>query len=375
MENNDYKILIVDDDSVLLKVHSLYFEQCDMPVVTAEDGKSALEIIKKNPDEFGLIVSDILMPVMDGYELCEKLKADNSTADIPVIFISALSDLNEKLIGYKAGADDYIHKPVDGKEIIEKAKVLIEKRKKQLSLSGIVNSSREMAMTALSFSSELGEVINFYKNILESKDYDEVCGHVTAIFKLYGLAFSLQIYTPDNVVYLSSAGDINPLENEIIELARGEGRYFDFGSRTIMNFKTFALLIKNMPTDDDDRYGRIKDQLAMIGNGLEAKILQLNNDVLIHKKDEIVLSIKDSLENITKSFSEVQSESIAAIEDMNDDIREKLMVLGLMEYQEEDIQAIVKNCLNKSNEAFYKGISIQEELESIYSHLRNIFDK
>jgi len=374
MENNDYKVLIVDDDPLLLEMHSVYFEQCDMPVVTAEDGKSALEIIQQAPDEFGLIVSDVLMPVMDGYEFCEKLKADNSTADIPVIFVSALSDLNEKLVGYKAGADDYIRKPVDGKEIIEKAKVLIEKRKKQLNLSGIANDSREMAMTALSFSSELGEVINFYKNILESKDYGEVCGHVTSIFELYGLSFSLQIYTPDKVLYLSSGG-ANPLENEVIELARGEGRYFDFGSRTIINFKTFALLIKNMPIDDDDRYGRVKDQLAMIGNGLEAKILQLNNDVLIHKKDDIVLSIKDSLESITVSFSEVQAESIAAIEDMNDEIREKLMVLGLMEYQEEDIQEIVKKCLNKSNKAFYKGISIKEELESIYVQLRKIFDK
>ena len=130
-----------------------------------------------------------------------------------------------------------------------------------------------------------------------------------------------------------------------------------------------------MPIDDADRYGRVKDQLAMIGNGLEAKILQLNNDVIIHKKDEIILSIKDSLESITMSFSEVQDESIAAIEDMNDEIKEKVMVLGLLEYQEVDIQDIVKKCLNKSNEAFYKGISIKKELVSIHDHLHKLFDK
>jgi len=375
MSIEKYKILIVDDDPVLLELHSAYLERMENTVVSAMNGKEALDKIKEFPDAIGLIVSDILMPEMDGYEFCKELKSDAANANIPVIFVSAHTDLEEKLKGYDVGADDYIHKPIDGIELVEKSKNLIEKYDKYLTLNEAIGETQKMAMSTLSFSSELGGVINFYKEIFDAKSYEDVSEKVVAFLDSHGLAFNLQIYSKNNVITINGSGEDKPLETQVIEMARDQGRFYDFGARTIMNFSTFSLLVKNMPVDDDERYGRTKDLLGMLGNGLEAKIQQLNNDLVMQNKEKVLYSINESISAITKLYSDVQKENIAAIEDLNDDVNQKIMVMGLMEYQEQEFQDIVDKCLERSNASFYKGLDIQAELKNINAKLSTLFDE
>lgn len=104
----------------------------------------------------------------------------------------------------------------------------------------------------------------------------------------------------------------------------------------------------------------------MVGNGLEAKIHQLNHEIIAHKKDAVIFSIKESISNIKNLFQDMQKDNISAIEDMNDQVRAAIMTLGMDEAQENNIQNITENCLERSNKAFYKGISIEENLENIY---------
>ncbi len=105
------RILVVDDilPNVRLleaKLSAEYFE-----VITASDGPSALKIAESEmPD---LILLDIMMPGMDGFEVCERLKADAKTRHIPVVMVTALSDVNDRVRGLKAGADDFLSKPVN----------------------------------------------------------------------------------------------------------------------------------------------------------------------------------------------------------------------------------------------------------------------
>ncbi len=105
------RILVVDDilPNVKLLEAKLTAEYFD--VLTASDGPSALELVDaQTPD---LILLDVMMPGMDGFEVCERLKANPKTRHIPVVMITALSDVNDRVHGLKAGADDFLSKPVN----------------------------------------------------------------------------------------------------------------------------------------------------------------------------------------------------------------------------------------------------------------------
>lgn len=110
MTNEIYKILIVDDEEPNRKLLSLFLTCDQYALYTAENGIDALEMAKTiSPD---LVLLDVSMPVMDGYEVCRALKADETTKKIPVIFVTAMQKNDDEAIGFEAGAVDYITKPI-----------------------------------------------------------------------------------------------------------------------------------------------------------------------------------------------------------------------------------------------------------------------
>jgi len=114
------KILVVDDETELLKAISIRLKTCGYEVITACDGQEGLEKAKSvSPD---LIVLDVLMPKMDGYEVCRMLKFDEKYKSIPVIMLTAKAQDIDKAMGKKVGADDYIIKPFETQDLIDKIK-------------------------------------------------------------------------------------------------------------------------------------------------------------------------------------------------------------------------------------------------------------
>ncbi len=117
------KILVVDDNEQNLELLVAYLETLGCPVVTAVDGVDALDkIAADNPD---LILLDIMMPRMSGFEVCRKIKSDPTTRDIPVIMVTALNELTDIERGVESGTDDFITKPVNRLELTTRVKSLL----------------------------------------------------------------------------------------------------------------------------------------------------------------------------------------------------------------------------------------------------------
>ena len=116
MKNGKMDILIVDDTSENLRLLSQMLAEQGYSVRAVPSGDRALESVRALPPD--LILLDIRMPQMNGYEVCERLKADPGTSDIPVIFISALSEIHDKVQAFKVGGVDYITKPFQLEEVL-----------------------------------------------------------------------------------------------------------------------------------------------------------------------------------------------------------------------------------------------------------------
>ena len=122
----DSTILVVDDDPVILKLLEVNFEMEGFTVLIAHDGAEGIDVARSDrPD---VIVSDIMMPKKSGLELVTDLKGDPDTSDIPIILLSAKAQNADVRSGLDAGADDYVTKPFEPLDLVDRVNRLLEAR-------------------------------------------------------------------------------------------------------------------------------------------------------------------------------------------------------------------------------------------------------
>jgi DNA-binding response OmpR family regulator len=113
-------VLIADDENDIVETIQFMLESEGINCLTASDGEQALVLAKNsNPD---LIILDVMMPKMNGYKICRLLKFDKKYKEIPILMVTARSQEEDKLIGEETGADEYITKPFEINEIVDKVK-------------------------------------------------------------------------------------------------------------------------------------------------------------------------------------------------------------------------------------------------------------
>ena len=160
-------ILLVDDDPRNLKLLEAFLNSLPYEILKANNGEEALLLVQKQ--EVDLILLDVMMPGINGYEVCRRLKTQENTRLIPIVLITALDDLESRVKGMESGADDFISKPVNRIEILARTKSLIKNKKLNNSLTNIENVLFSLA------------------NAVEAKDrYTQ--GHTT---RVAGLAMTL----------------------------------------------------------------------------------------------------------------------------------------------------------------------------------------
>lgn len=119
------KILVVDDETVLLETIVYNLEQAGYQVVTAADGASALEAAhRERPD---LVILDLMLPVIDGLEVCRQLRREADTSGILILMLTAKGDEIDKVVGLEVGADDYVTKPFGKHELMARVKALLRR--------------------------------------------------------------------------------------------------------------------------------------------------------------------------------------------------------------------------------------------------------
>jgi diguanylate cyclase (GGDEF)-like protein len=137
MEPNRRRILLIDDDPLMRHIIMTALAKDNYEVVEAESGSDGLEEAKTNrPD---LILLDVMMPDLDGYEVCHRLRTTLVTVNVPVIMLTALGEIGEKVRGMQMGADDYVTKPFDPRELRSRVEAHLRRSTRDLSASPLTN--------------------------------------------------------------------------------------------------------------------------------------------------------------------------------------------------------------------------------------------
>jgi DNA-binding response OmpR family regulator len=121
---NDYRIMVVDDDFNINQLIKLYLEKEGFHVESFQDGRQALKAFRDNPPN--LVVLDLMLPGVDGWEICREIR---KISDIPIIMLTAKGETFDKVLGLELGADDYMVKPFDPKELVARIKAVLRRHK------------------------------------------------------------------------------------------------------------------------------------------------------------------------------------------------------------------------------------------------------
>lgn len=236
-------ILVVDDTPDNLKLLSAILAEAGYKVRPVTSGQRALEAVEMSPPD--LILLDILMPNMDGYEVCRRLKESPKSRDIPVIFLTALNDPASQVKGFEVGAFDYITKPFDEQTVLARIanQLTIQKQKNELQAE---IAYRQQLETQLRYAKDMAEEANRTKSVFIANMSHELRTPMNAILGFAELMKTDPAMRADYREYMEiiyeSGQYLLSLINGILDLAKIESKKVNF------NWETFELnnLIENL---------------------------------------------------------------------------------------------------------------------------------
>lgn len=369
-KSNKFKIMIVDDEKI--NVEFLTFSLKDKyQLESCTKGNECLEIIKDFKADIFLL--DVMMPEMNGFELCRKIKDNPEFENSVVIFFSALETTEGKLEGYSSGADDYVTKSIPMAELtakIDKHCSRIESNKK----------STEMAMTiaetAMKNGGEISHINKFLESLNSCQDYGCLLSKSMSAFDSFGLNAVLQLRNGGISTDYINGSSPNHLEIELLSHNHGSEKIISLGKRCIFNFKNSSLLVRAMPRDEETA-GRYRDHLASIMNGVEAKMHSLALELdLKEKKENALISVSSELQatiqQLMSRFTEYDTRTRNVVEAMESELHLAFSVLDLTEEQEQYFMGIVEGGISQLSDMFGEGLEIDKQFNGIVNHLCQI---
>jgi two-component system, NtrC family, sensor kinase len=304
-----YSILIVDDNLTNIKLLLDILNQSGFRVSVAKSGENALVKLQENlPD---LILLDVMMPGIDGFETCRQLKENPKTKDIPVIFMTALSELVNKVKGLQVGGVDYITKPIEPEEVLARIQVHLQLRKMQLQLIQTEKMS-SLGQLVGGVAHEINNPINFiYGNIFHAQQYVR---DLIQTIQLY------EQYLPENIPeiqYWSEEVDLNFLKDDLPQLLSsmevGANRIRDL----VRSLRVFSRLDEAQLKEIDLKEG-IESTLMLLSHRLKSTS---------HRPEIEIIQDSDQLPPIECYASEINQAFIHLLNNAIDAIDSKVIML------------------------------------------------
>ncbi len=367
---NKLKILAIDDEPLNLDIIDEILEE-RFETAQASNGAEGITVAENfKPD---LILLDVNMPEMDGLEACKRLKANPETAHIPVVFLSALSRVEERMAGYAAGGDEYISKPFDEQELLVKIELALNSKTTKDELEKNSSDAMSMAMTAMSTAGEVGAVLQFTRNSFQCTSYASLAKKLLETCGQYSLKASLRMSSDGQEQFFSDDLEVSSIEKKVL-MQNNQERFMDFGKRTVVHYKYVSLLIKNMPVDDPDKYGRMKDNIGLLVEAADARIEGLMLSLKIQEREEMLNKLlnttRDILNDIDHEYRSHGKKNEEIMSVLVQKVESSFMSLGLTEEQEQALLSILSGAEKESTALYDSGLDLERRIEFLVADLQ-----
>ncbi len=368
------RVLIIDDDRFVQNViQKALFKSYETR--TADDGKLGLALAEKwQPN---IILLDVEMPGQNGYEVCDALKHNAATAQIPIVFLSSHSSLRERMLGFEMGADDYLVKPCSQELLQTKLQKITDIYRERVELKNTILSVESTALEAMSTSFELGKAVRFVERSYGFGSIEKLGNALVEVMASLNLSAGIMLKRRSETCFFgASQNAVKPLEKELMILLHGESRFKDFGCRTQINYPHVALLVKNMPLEDRSRYGRIKDTLPFILGAADAKVRMLDAEhALMEQNRELANSVRNAqltLADVSNILIKNQRSVGEIMLELTAELSLQMCRMGFDGDQEEFINKNVDRASHKLTACLKEGSIVESTLIGIVELLRQM---
>ena len=361
--SDPFKIFAVDDDPVILEaVRNIVEPDCE--VEAFESAESCLaRLAQAKPDMFLL---DVGLPGMDGYALCRHIKDDEGLRQIPVTFVSAHDTIEARLEGYDAGGEDFIAKPVESEELLRKIKVAQHRVKDLRALREQADASDYLSSLALASMDEAGIVLQFMSKLIGWSTPQEIAEGLLELMQRYKLEGVVQTRVAEQSLTLSKSGADLPLETSVINHMRGMDRIFEFRSRSVHNFDRVTLMVNNMPLDDPDLCGRIRDNLSVAAQGADSRLQAIETEMGIL---DVLGNVRELIGAMQQAHVLDRAASNELMLELDQDLANSFVHLGMSDNQERRMEDLVGNFMKRLVALLDRGEEAQEALKGLSEKL------
>jgi len=328
------------------------------------------------PGDYDIVLLDIEMPGTNGYQTCRLMRSRPGQEGIPVIFVSGHDTTPDRVAAYEAGGDDFVTKPIAANELRHKISATIEHRRQLHELADESSTARGVAFTAMSSMGDLGVVIEFLRHSTAGQDYRSIAEQLLSAMAAWGLNGAVQIRGCSAPLDLSSEGRLSPLQLSVLETLRDIGRIFEMGPRAIINYSHVSLLVENLPRQDPDKVGRLRDHLAVLVESADMRIAGLD---AMQQRDQQKAGVGDALSELRSALARAneraqsnrrigQFHMLEALEQLS----HTLGRLGLTENQQSYVEDLVKCTQDDTRHYFDEAAGIETEFAEVIARLEKL---
>jgi len=326
-----------------------------------------------------IIVLDLFELDASELNLIKKIKDVDGLEGVPIVVIHSDTIHESRLQAFELGCDDYLDASLSEEELAMHCEKLLYNKIANDQLQAQVKQATELAFIAMSDTSDLGINIQFLLDVHQCNNLDELGMRLLQAINSYGLKASLQIRSELGIKNMDISGIAKELESALMWELRNDGRYVDFGRRSVMNYEHVSLLVKNMPVDDDKKYGALKDNIFSLLQGVEARMLALENIAQVNEQTEMVralsLKMQKMMASIDDGYQGVMKEIADVVENMSDGMNEIIVNLALHEEQEKALEKVMDYGVKSTNVIFAEGLKLDETFKHIVQELGGFLSK
>ncbi|WP_301102570.1 response regulator [Propionivibrio sp.] len=371
--DQSFTVFVVDDDPLVLEIISTTLEP-DYQVQTFASAEDCLARLATEKPDFFLL--DVSLPGMDGYTLCRQIKDDSALRLTPVTFLSGHDGIEDRVQGYEAGGADFIVKPFEPEELLRKLMVAQNLMLNQRSLAARLEDAELLSSMVIASMDETGILLQFMSKLIAMDSAEEIAIGLLELMQRFKLDGVVQTRLSSATQTLSAAGQNLPLEVSIIEHLRDQGRIFEFHKRSVHNFERVTVMVNNLPKDDPDFCGRLRDHLSVAAQGVDSRLkaLQMEEDNRLAQMG-IQTALKD-IGDTLMSLREVQQGNTTASSKLIDELQKTLLNsfyrLGLTDIQEKFLQDLVGNFMDQMVKLLNRDNETQVVLQRLNDNLAQL---